>query len=524
MWNDRIEQIKQNRELHHAGGGPQRTERQHASGKLTAWERIDALLDPDSFTEIGTGMITDVSASAIGRPKAYPGDGVLTGWGTIDGRTVCVAADDFTVAGGTLGVAHAKKIIRLQDLALEMKVPIIFLNDSGGARIEEGISSLSGYGDMFQRHVKSSGVIPQICAVLGPCSGGACYSPALCDFIFVVNEISRMFITGPAVVEAALGKRPSFEELGGALMHSRVSGVSHALYNDEISCLKGIRKLLSYLPSHCGQLPPAASGGSQSTASHEQRYSFQDIVPDSERKAYDMRLVIENLMDLDAPLFEIQKHFAPNAIIGFSYLNGKVTGVVANQPIALGGALDCDASDKIARFVRFCDCFRIPILTLVDVPAFLPGTDQEQKGIIRHGAKILYAFSEATVAKITVLIRKAFGGAYIAMNSKTLGADFVYAWPIAQVAVMGAHGAVNILYRKQLEASSRPEADFQRYEKSYEERFLNTDIAEQRGFVDDVILPEETRGRLIRAYACLEAKNSAGLGDGSVKKHGNIPL
>ena len=548
MWDDKIQKVMELRKAHQEGGGPDRVRKQHESGKLTAAERIALLLDEGSFVETLSCMATDTSASAAGSKRSYPGDGVITGWGLIGGRKVCVAAEDFTVVGGTLGKAHAEKIYRLQDLAYQMKVPVIFLNDSGGARIEEGINALNGYGEIFQRHVKASGVIPQICAILGPCSGGACYSPALCDFIFVVKDVSKMFITGPAVVESVLGKRPSMEE------HSEKSGCIHALYNDEASCLEGIRKLLSYLPSNCMQsriLPgsaasdslrpgtdphmKAAAGSASSRAlkapvsaavstSQQDADDWKSIVPDNDRRAYDMHKVISRIMDPGEELFEIQKHFAPNAIVGFSYLGGKVTGVIANQPQWLGGSLDCDASDKIARFIRFCDCFGIPLLTLVDVPAFLPGTDQEQRGIIRHGAKILYAYSEATVPKITVIVRKAFGGAYIAMNSRSLGADQVYSWPIAQIAVMGAEGAVNILHRREIAAAPDPAAKVQELKEDYEERFLNPDIARDRGYIDEVILPEETRERLIRSFDFLSEKQPLSDHSDSWRRHGNIPL
>ncbi len=538
MWDDKTEKVRELRRSHLEGGGPERIKKQHDSGKLTAAERIELLLDPGSFVETLSCMATDTAASAFGQKRSYPGDGVITGWGLINGRKVCVAAEDFTIVGGTLGKAHAEKIYRLQDLAYQMKVPVIFLNDSGGARIEEGINALNGYGEIFQRHVKASGVIPQICAILGPCSGGACYSPALCDFIFVVRDISKMFITGPAVVESVLGKRPSMEDLGGAVMHSEKSGCVHALYNDEASCLEGIRKLLSYLPSNCMQSRllsmssqtsglQAETGDSPAGAQKQpetQAEDWKSIVPDNDRRAYDMHKVISRLMDPGDELFEIQKHFAPNAIVGFSHLNGKVTGVIANQPQWLGGSLDCDASDKIARFIRFCDCFGIPLLTLVDVPAFLPGTDQEQRGIIRHGAKILYAYSEATVPKITVIVRKAFGGAYIAMNSRSLGADQVYSWPIAQIAVMGAEGAVNILHRREIAASDDPAAKVQELKTDYEERFLNPDIARDRGYIDEVILPEETRERLIRSFDFLADKQPLSDHSDSWRRHGNIPL
>ncbi len=523
MWSDRIELVKSKRLLHEDGGGEEKMQLQHSKGKLTVWERLDCLLDPGSFHEIGGGIEADAGAITLGHSRSLPGDGVVTGWGTIEGRRVCVAAEDFTVVGGTLGSAHARKIAALQDLALAQKCPVILLNDSGGARIEEGINSLSGYGTIFNNHIKASGVIPQICAILGPCSGGACYSPALCDFIFMVHDVSHMFITGPSVVKSVLGKEPTLDELGSAKMHSEKSGVAHAVYNDERSCLKGIRKLLSYLPSNNTEEVPASPDGDR-LMGHEMRYTFEELVPDNPRKAYDMHLVIDNLLDADSPLFEIQKHFAANAITGFSYLGGRVVGVVANQPTVLGGSLDVDASDKIARFVRFCDCFGIPLLTLVDVPAFMPGVDQEQRGIIRHGAKILYAYAEAKVPKITVLIRKAYGGAYIAMNSKTLGADLVYAWPIAEIAVMGASGAVGVLYKKQIANAANPDRERARLEEDYQNRFLNTDTAEKRGFVDEVILPEETRGRLMQAFDFLSAKNADRTGENTLRRHGNIPL
>ncbi len=523
MWNERIEQIRENRRLHEEGGGQERIDRQHRHGKLTVWERLECLLDEGTFVEINGCMETDPGASYFGGSRRYPGDGIVTGWGMVEGRKVCVAAEDFTVVGGTLGKAHAAKIVRLQEMAYTMKVPVIFLNDSGGARIDEGINALNGYGDIFQHHVQASGVIPQICAILGPCSGGACYSPALCDFVFAVQNISKMFITGPSVVESVLGNKPDLEELGGAMMHSRESGVVHALYNDERSCLKGIRKLLSYLPDNSSMLPPDLRA-EEKHFERGDRVAFESIVPDNGRKSYDMHLVIENLMDQNVGFFEIQKHFAPNVIVGFSYLDGHVTGVVANQPSELGGSLDVDSSDKIARFVRFCDCFRIPLLTLVDVPAFLPGTDQERRGIIRHGAKTLYAYAEATVAKITVILRKAYGGAYIAMNSRSLGADLVYAWPIAEIAVMGAEGAVDIMYRKQINASQDPDRRRRTLTRSYAENFLNPEVAEKRGYVDEVILPEETRGRLIDAFRFFSGKNSSPFLAPAGKKHGNIPM
>ena len=602
MWEDRLERLEKNRSEHQKAGGRERIERQHARGKMTAMERIEYLLDKGSFRELYACRKTDESASALGARGIYPGDGVITGWGKINSRSVLVAADDFTVIGGTMGTVHAKKILALQDLALKRGVPVIFLNDSGGARVEEGINALTGYGEMFRRHVRASGRILQICAIMGPCSGGACYSPALCDFIFCVKNTSNMFITGPDVVEAVLGRRPDIETLGGAVMHATHSGVAHALYDDDRSCLDGIRTLLDYLPSNCdepareltrslaadiadirGASIPAgpgmavqsgfsAPGQSSFTKSvsgeagaagnpagtyagrtdsaapstgkgildgilsgsmpdpllQEElaerighrvipRESLMKIVPDNSRQAYNMHDLIMAILDY-MPFFEIQKHFATNAIVGFGWLHGRVTGVIANQPMSMGGSLDVDASDKIARFIRFCDCFHIQLLTLVDVPAFLPGVDQERKGIIRHGAKIIYAYSEATVPKVTLIVRKAYGGAYIAMNSRSLGADMVFAWPIAEIAVMGAEGAIHILHRKELAQSADPDADIKRWTEEYEDVFANPDIAEDQGFVDDVIFPEETRDRLITAFDLLGGNLKTGY------VHGNIPM
>ena len=527
LWETRTNMVLLRRREHLDGGGEKRREKQHQSGKLTAMERICLLLDPNSFVEIDGLWATDPGASSLGNTHIYPGDGVFIGWGTIEGRKVCVAAEDFTVVGGTLGTSHARKIARLQRMALDMRVPVIFLNDSGGARIEEGINALSGYGEIFQNHVRASGVIPQISAVLGPCSGGACYSPALCDFIFMVKDISHMFITGPGVVESVLGTRPTLEELGGAMMHSEKSGCVHALYNDEAACLKGIRTLLSYLPSSSDQVPsghdfslPEDLLNPETVKKAGER--LRSLVPEQSRQTYDMHQVIAHLTDPGEPLFELQKHFAPNVITGFSRINGRVTGLIANQPMQLGGALDCDASDKMARFIRFCDCFGIPLLTLVDVPAFLPGTRQEQMGIIRHGAKILYAYSEAQVPKITLILRKAYGGAYIAMNSKNMGADLVYAWPIAEIAVMGAEGAVPILHRRELAESEDPKAFLEQKKLEYDELFANPDIAQSRGYIDEVILPEETRERLCRAFDFLSDKYA--VKRAGTKRHGNIPL
>ena len=521
MWKDRIEQVKENRKLHEEGGGAYKLERQHQGGKYSVWERVEMLLDKNSFVEIGSHMTTDTGAFTVGSPKNYIGDGVLTGWGKIDGRKVCIAAEDFTVAGGTLGVTHTRKIIALQELALSMKVPVVFLYDSRGARIEEGISAVDQFGEIFALHQRASGLIPQICAVLGPCTGGASCSTAMCDFVFAVQDQSKMYISGPDIVESAIGVRPQEKELGSAWMHSTTSGQVHAFYRDEKSLLKGIRKLLSYLPSNCGFLPPDMPVDPH-TGRNNERLSFESFVPDNSRKPYDMHLVIENLMDVNAGFFEIHKHFAANVITGFSYLDHRVIGIVANQPIEQGGIIDCDAADKAARFVRFCDCFNIPVLSLVDVPAFLPGTAQEQAGIIRHSAKMFYAFSEATVPKVTLIVRKAYGSAYIAMDSKSLGCDVVYAWPIAQISVMSAEDAVRILYRKQLRNTPQPAQLYQRLVKNYEISYQTPEIAEQKGFIDEVILPEETRQRLDRAFDFLQIRNEQNVRP--EKKHGNIPL
>lgn len=521
MWNDSIEQVKINRASHSMGGGEKKIQLQNDHGKMTVWQRISVLLDEDSFTEINSCVEADPGLTLVGDATTIPGDGVVTGWGTISGRKVCVAAEDFTVLGGTLGAAHAHKIARLQDLALEMQAPVIFLYDCEGARIQEGLNALEGYGEMIVRHTKASGVIPQISAILGPCCAEAACSPALCDFVFVVRGISHMYLTGPDGVESVTGKRPDEDALGGADMHSTLSGTAHALYNDEVSCLKGIRRLLQYLPSNCRSRSPLRHDNAGSgVGAHDLRVTFESIVPDNMRKPYDMHQVIENIMDIDEPLFEIQKHYARNAIVGFSYLNNHPVGVVANQPIENGGAIDINASDKMARFIRFCDSFHIPLLSLVDVPAFQPGVDQEQQGIIRHGARMLYAFSSASVPKITVVLRKAYGGAYLAMNSLSLGADFVYAWPIAQIAVTGAESAVNLLYKDDLRRSGRPDQTRAKLKQTYEEQFLNPETARKRGFVSEVILPEETRGTLIRAFDFLEDKKQ----NAKEFRHGNIPL
>lgn len=542
-WETAIKDLEERRGRAAMGGGQLKIDKQHEQGKMTARERIEVLLDPGTFVEVDGFVESRIDDFDLDK-RRVPGDGVVTGYGEIDGRLVFVSSEDFTVIGGTLGEYHSFKIARLQDMAMEMKAPLICINDSGGARIEEGISSLSGYSGMFLRHTKASGVIPQIAVILGPCSGGACYAPAICDFIFMVKGTSKMFITGPNVVKTVINEEVSVEELGGADVHAKKSGVSHFTYDNEQECLMGVRKLLTYLPSNnedkaptilpvtekepmflkankfLQKLPFTKKAEAEKEGKAENPCKkLQTIVPDNTRVAYDVKQVIDCIADKGS-FFEVQKEFAPNIVVGFARMNGECTGFVANQPSQMCGSLDYHASDKLARFVRFCDCFNIPVITLVDVPAFLPGTAQEHNGIIRHGAKVLYAYSEATVPKISVIMRKAYGGAYIAMNSKEMGADMVFAWPIAEIAVMGADGAVNIAFKRKIKAAANPEAMRQECKKEYEDRFLNPYVAASRGYVNEVIKPEETRERLLMALKSLKHKKTAPI----KKKHGNIPL
>lgn len=515
-------------------------DKQHSSGKMTARERIEVLLDKGTFVEVDNFIESRIDDFDLDK-KRVPGDGVVTGYGEIDGRLVFVSSEDFTVIGGTLGEYHSFKICRIMDMAMEMKAPLICINDSGGARIQEGISSLSGYSGMFLRHTKASGVIPQIAVILGPCSGGACYAPAICDYIFMVRDISKMFITGPNVVKTVINEEVSVEELGGAEVHAKKSGVSHFTYDTEGECLMGVRKLLSYLPSNNEEKPPVIKSIKEKQSllfavnkmlnrvgnlgktflekSDDQCAKLKDIVPDNSRHPYDVKEVIGCIVD-NGSFFEVQKEFAQNVVVGWGRMEGRSVGFVANQANCMGGSLDYHASDKMARFIRFCDCFNIPLVTLVDVPAFLPGTAQEHNGIIRHGAKVLYAYSEATVPKITVIMRKAYGGAYIAMNSKEMGADLVYAWPIAEIAVMGADGAVNIAFKKKIKNAEDPEAMREQCKKEYEDRFLNPYVAAARGYVNEVIKPEETRLCILKGLRGLEGKKVTN----PKKKHGNIPL
>ena len=511
MWDNKYnEELLKRRKEARAGGGADKMAKQHEKGKLSAWERLGILFDEGTFVEVDNLIESRIDDFQMAE-KRGPGDGVITGYGKINGRYVLAYSEDFTVIGGTLGEYHSMKICRIMDRALEMRAPLIAINDSGGARIEEGVCSLSGYSGMFLRNTRASGVIPQIAVIMGPCAGGACYSPAICDFIFMTEDTSRMFITGPGVVKEVIGEETSSFELGSAKVHTEKSGVAHFSYKDDKECLLAVRNLLSYLPSNNEDKVP-----SKSSVAEDLSNKLQDIVPDEQRKVYDVRKVIENIVDANTFL-EIQSSYAQNIVIGLSYLNGKVLGVVANQPMVMGGALDVNASEKAARFIRFCDAFNIPLLSLIDVPGFFPGTKQEHGGIIRKGAKILYAYSEATVPKVSLIMRKAYGGAYIAMNSKNMGADMVYAWPIAQIAVMGAEGAADIIYKQEIARGEKTKAEFV---KKYEDTFMNPYIAAKRGYVDEVILPDETRSKLIEVFELYETKQK----DIIKKKHGNIPL
>jgi methylmalonyl-CoA decarboxylase alpha subunit len=497
------------------GGGSARVAKQHESGKLTARERIEKLVDPSSFVEIDAFVKNRSVDFGMDKVNA-PGDGVITGYATIDGRPVYLYAQDFTVIGGSLGEMHAKKITKIQDMAMKMGCPIICINDSGGARIQEGIDALSGYGDIFYRNTLASGVVPQISVILGPCAGGAVYSPALTDFIFMVDNISKMFITGPQVVEAVTGESISADELGGAVTHNEISGVAHFLSESEDSCFDSIRRLLSFLPQN--NMEDTILYDSQDDP-NRLAPELNTIIPDSVNKSYDIKEVITSVLD-NEDFMEVQALYATNIVIGFGRLNGRSVGIVANQPMVKAGCLDINASDKASRFIRFCDAFNIPIITFTDVPGYLPGVDQEHGGVIRHGAKLLYAYSEATVPKINIILRKAYGGAYIAMSSKHLGADLVYAWPTAEIAVMGPDGAANIIFRKEIENSEDPIETRKEKIEEYRNKFANPYVAASRGYIDDVIEPEATRPRLISALEILESKRE----NRPPKKHGNFPV
>jgi propionyl-CoA carboxylase beta chain len=496
------------------GGGEDRIKSQHSKGKLTARERLYFLLDEGSFNEVGAFVMHRSNDFGMEKQR-FLGDGVVTGYGTINGRLVYVFSQDFTVFGGSLSETHAEKICKIMDLALKNGAPVIGLNDSGGARIQEGVVSLGGYADIFYRNTIASGVIPQLSAIMGPCAGGAVYSPAITDFIGMVENTSYMFVTGPNVVKTVTNEEVTSEQLGGASVHSSKSGVSHFSYANEIECLSGLKALLSYMPQNCEEKAPALNY----QMGDEKREILKDIVPDNANQPYDMREVIDGIVD-DGSFLEVHKNFAENIVVGFARLAGRSIGIVANNPAFLAGVLDVHSSTKGARFVRFCDAFNIPLLVLEDVPGFLPGTDQEWNAIITNGAKLLYAFSEATVPRVTVITRKAYGGAYDVMNSKHIGADMNFAWPGAEIAVMGAKGAAEIIFKKEISNAENPELAWKEKEAEYAEKFANPYRAAERGFIDEVIMPEETRQKLISSFKMLENK----VANLPKKKHGNIPL
>ena len=496
------------------GGGADRIAAQHKKGKLTARERVGLLLDEGSFQEIGQ-LVTHRSSNFGLEDQVFLGDGVVTGYGTIDGRTVYVFSQDFTVLGGSLAEAHAEKIGRIMDLAMRTGSPVIGMNDSGGARIQEGVVSLGGYADIFYRNVRSSGVIPQISAIMGPCAGGAVYSPALTDFVLMVENTSYMFVTGPNVVKTVTHEEVSAEDLGGATTHASKSGVAHFTAPNELIAIQELRRLVGYLPANCEEDPPALAyqGGDES------RPELDTIIPENPNQPYDIRQVMNAVIDPDSSM-EVHAEFARNMVVGFARVEGRTVGCVANQPAVLAGVLDIDASIKAARFVRFCDAFNIPLIVFVDVPGFLPGTDQEWRGIIDHGAKLLYAFSEATVPRITIITRKAYGGAYDVMNSKHIGCDMNYAWPTAEIAVMGAKGAAEIIFKNEIAKAADKDAKWKEKEAEYKEQFANPYEAAARGYVDEVIRPSETRNKVIQALRMLRDK----VDTLPRKKHGNIPL
>ncbi|MFA7381390.1 MAG: acyl-CoA carboxylase subunit beta [Bacteroidia bacterium] len=496
------------------GGGKDKIEARHKKGLLTARERIHFLLDEGSFEEIGA-FVAHRSKDFGMEKQQFPGDGVVTGYGNINGRLVYVFSQDFTIFGGSLSETHAEKICKIMDLAMKNGAPVIGLNDSGGARIQEGVVSLGGYADIFYRNTLSSGVIPQISAIMGPCAGGAVYSPAITDFIMMVEKTSYMFVTGPNVVKTVTHEEVTSEELGGASVHSSKSGVAHFTAANEIECLKNIRRLLSYIPQNCEETPVSLPYEN----SNETREQLKNIVPDNANQPYDIKEVITAVAD-EGSFFEVHKDYAENIVVGFARLAGRSIGVVANQPAFLAGVLDIHSSQKAARFVRFCDAFNVPLLVFEDVPGFLPGTDQEWNAIITNGAKLLYAFCEATVPRVTVITRKAYGGAYDVMNSKHIGADMNFAWPTAEIAVMGAKGAAEIIFKKEIAAAADPVQALAEKEKEYGGIFANPYRAAERGFIDEVIMPEETRAKLIKAFKMLENK-AVKL---PRKKHGNIPL
>jgi methylmalonyl-CoA decarboxylase subunit alpha len=495
------------------GGGDKAISKQRAVGKMTARERIAALLDEGSFHEYD--LFVEHACQDFGMSgKELAADGVITGSGTIEGRSVCVYAQDFTVAGGSLGLMHARKITKILDHAIKMGIPVVGINDSGGARIQEGVNSLAGYGEIFYHNTLASGVVPQISVILGPCAGGAVYSPALTDFVFVVDQISKMFITGPEVVKTVLGEEISMEELGGARVQAEIAGNAHFFSNSERQCFDQIRKLFSFLPDSNRQKARMVEAKSPKPT-----YKIENLIPRDSKIPFDVRDIVRALVD-DSEFFEVQALFAPNAIIGFSRINGETVGIIGNQALVLAGVLDIDASDKIARFIRFCDAFNIPMVTLVDIPGYLPGSDQEHGGVIRHGAKVLYAYSEATVPKITVILRKAYGGGYIAMCSHHLRADFVFAWPIGEIAVMGPEGAANIIFKSEIQAAKNPDEMRRQKVKEYTDKFANPYVAASNGYVDAVIVPEETRAYIVHALKMTRNKEEVR----PARKHGIPPF
>ena len=511
----KIEELKKKKQSAKLGGGKDKIKKQHEKGKLTARERVDLLLDPGTFTEMDMFALHQCTDFGMEKNR-IPGDGVVTGYGKVNDRLVYVFSQDFTVFGGSLGERFAQKICKIMDLAMQNGAPVIGLNDSGGARIQEGVVSLGGYAEIFFRNVMASGVVPQISAIMGPCAGGAVYSPAITDFTLMVKNTSHMFITGPEVIKAVTGEQVSFEELGGAMTHNAKSGVAHFAAESEEKCIEYIKKLLSYLPSNNNEKPPVLEMGDDPQRMDE---SLNTIIPDSPKRPYDMSDIIRMVVD-NREFFEIQKYWAKNILIGFARLDNHTVGIIGNQPKYLAGTLDINSSIKGARFVRFCDAFNIPLLTFVDVPGFLPGTAQEYGGIIRNGAKLLYAYCEANVPKITVITRKAYGGAYDVMSSKHIRADMNFAWPSAELAVMGPDGAVNIIFKKEISAAKDPVKKAQELVTEYTEKFANPYIAAERGYIDDIIEPKETRPRVISALHTLLNKKE----DRPFKKHGNIPL
>ena len=512
---NKIKGLNKLREERDFAGGADKIKKRHEKGKMTARERIEYFFDPGTFVEL-QGYIQHRSSNFGLDKKKFLGDGVITGFGKVNDRTVYIYSQDFTVLGGSLGEMHAKKIVNVMDLALKAGAPVVGINDSGGARIQEGINSLAGYGDIFYRNTISSGVIPQISVIMGPCAGGAVYSPGITDFIFMVDKTSHMFVTGPEVIKAVNKEEVTFEELGGGHTHMTESGVAHFLGNDEKHTLDMVKELLSYLPSSNMEKPPV---GQDEDPFDRMEDKLNEIVPVNPNKPYNVKELLSLIVD-DQKFFEVHSTYAENLVVGFARLGGKTVGIIANNPDIYAGTLDVNASLKGARFIRFCDAFNIPLVSIVDVPGFLPGRDQERLGIIKHGAKLLYAYSEATVPKLTVITRKSYGGAYIVMSSKHLGADYVYAWPTAEIAVMGPQGAINIIFRKDLSTAEQPETLRERLIQEYKDKFANPKLPAGFGYVDDIILPTETRPMLIKALESLENKNL----QNPRKKHGNIPL